>query len=162
MSTDNDQRSTINGDRSTINVRERLILVLGVLLLTGAFVVRLASRGGPYFTRPETIVDHVGPQKHETRDVLLLLPKVAPLIPRNAIVTCFRPVGGQMDFDAPDYFAAVGGLPKHTVWPPFVASLSTPRSELVDYVIAVEKPFEHPYFHVVATFPEGRLYKVDR
>ena len=160
--TDHDQRASTNDQPSTINGKERLTLALGVLLLTVALLVRLISRGGPYFTRPETIVDHVGPQKHETRDVLLLLPKVAPLIPRSAIVTCFRPVGGQMDFDAPDYFAAVGALPKHTVWPPFVASLTTPRNELVEYVIAVEKPFEHPYYHVVATFPEGRLYKVDR
>src|SRR5260370_33406286 len=126
------------------SARERLILARGVLLLTVALLVRLVSRGGPYVTRPETIVDHVGRQKHETRDALLLLPKVAPLIPRNAIVTCFRPVGGQMDFDAPDYFAAVGALPKHTVWQPFVASLNTPRKELADYVRAVGTPVEHP------------------
>jgi hypothetical protein len=141
---------------------EVLIIAIGALLLTGAMVVRLASRGGPYFDRPATIVDHVGREKHEVRDALTLIPRVAPMIPRSAIVTCFRPAGGQMQFDAPDYFAAVGLMPKYTVFPPFVASLSTPRNELVDYVIAIREPFDHPYFHVVRTFPEGRLYKVDR
>lgn len=141
---------------------EKIAIALGALLLTAAFLVRLGTRGGPYFDRPQTIVDHVGPDKHETRDALTLLPKLAPLIPRSAIVTCFRPAGGQMQFDVPNYFTAVGGLPKHTVWPPYAASLTTPRNELVDYVIAIEKPFDHPYFHLAATFPEGRLYKVDR
>ena len=56
-----------------------------------AFVNRLYTRGGPYFARPVTIVDHVGPQKHETRDALILLPKVRPLLPRGAHVTCFEP-----------------------------------------------------------------------
>lgn len=141
---------------------EQIVIALGAILLTAALLVRLVSRGGPYFDRPQTIVDHVGREKHETRDALILLPKVAPLIPRGAEVTCFRPGGGQMQYDVPNYFAAIGALPRHNVQPPFVASLNTPRNELVEYVIAIEQPFDHPYFHVVATFPEGRLYKVDR
>jgi hypothetical protein len=141
---------------------EGIVIVLGAVLLTGAFSVRLFTRGGPYFELPETILDHVGPNKHETRDALILLPKVAPLIPRGEMVTCFRPAGGQMQYDTSNYFAAVGALPRHTVLPPFMAGLDVARKELVDYVIAVGPPFEHPYYHVVATFPEGRLYKVDR
>lgn len=143
---------------------EQIAILLGALLLLAAFLVRLGTRGGPYFERPQTIVDHVGPDKHETRDTLILLPKVAPLIPRSAIVTCFRPYWGQMQNDIPNYFAAVGGLPKHTVWPPFAASLTTPRQELADYVIAVDanQPFTHPYYHLVATFPEGRLYQAGK
>jgi len=141
---------------------EQTVIALGAILLMAALLVRLVSRGGPYLERPQTIVDHVGPGKHETRDALILLPKVEPLIPRGAMVTCFRPAGGQADYDTPNYFAAVGALPKHTVLPPFVASLDTPRNGLVEYVVAIEKPFDHPYYHLVATFPEGRLYKVDR
>jgi hypothetical protein len=141
---------------------EQIVIALGAILLTSALLVRLISRGGPYLERPQTIVDHVGPGKHETRDALILLPKVEPLIPRGAMVTCFRPAGGQMQYDMPNYFAAVGALPRHTVLPPFVASLDTPRHGLVDYVVAIEEPFDHPYYHLVATFPEGRLYKVDR
>src|SRR5438270_13349862 len=125
--TTNDERPTSNDERPTSNVQrktthdprptknglaERLLITLGAILLTAAFLVRLATRGGPYFDRPQTIVDHVGPDKHETRDALILLPKVAPLIPRSAVVTCFRPVEGQMQFDVPNYFAAVGALPK--------------------------------------------------
>jgi hypothetical protein len=141
---------------------EGIVIVAGAVLLTGALLVRLGTRGRPYLELPETIVDHVGPHKHETRDALILLPKVAPLIPRGEMVTCFRPEGGQMQYDTPNYFAAVGALPRHTVLPPFTAGMDVARNELVDYVIAVEKPFEHPYYRVVATFPEGRLYKVDR
>ncbi len=141
---------------------EQTVIALGAILLMAALLVRLVSRGGPYLERPQTIVDHVGPGKHETRDALILLPKVEPLIPRGAMVTCFRPAGGQADYDTPNYFAAVGALPKHTVLPPFVASLDTPRNGLVEYVVAIEKPFDHPYYHLVAAFPEGRLYKVDR
>jgi hypothetical protein len=136
------------------------VICASALLLTIALITRLASRGGPPFDRPLTIVDHVAPEPHETRDALLLLPKVVPLIPRGAIVTCFRPENGQQHFDAPDYFAAVGGLPRHTVWPPFAASLGSPRNELVEWVIAVREPFTHPDYDVVAEFPEGRLYRV--
>ena len=141
---------------------EQTVIALGAILLAAALLVRLISRGGPYLERPQTIVDHVGPRKHETRDALILLPKVEPLIPRSAMVTCFRPAGGQADYDTPNYFAAVGALPKHTVLPPFTASLNWRRDELVDYVVAIGEPFDHPYYHLVATFPEGRLYKVDR
>ena len=139
---------------------EAVVIALGALLLTVALIVRLASRGSPYFDWPQTIVDHVAPEPHETRDALLLLPKVAPLIPRGGFVTCFRPEKGRQHFDVPNYFAAVGALPRHTVWPPFVAELGTPRKELVEWVIAVDDPFTHPDYQVVALFPEGRLYQV--
>jgi hypothetical protein len=129
-------------------------------LLTIALIARLISRGGPYFEGPLTIVDHVAPQPHETRDALLLLPKVTPMIPRGAFVTCFRPEKGQQHFDLPNYFTAVGGLPRQTVLPPFVASRSAPRQKLVEWVIAVRDPFTHPGYDLVAAFPEGRLYRV--
>ncbi|SRR5260221_9713066 len=142
---------------------EEIVIATGALLLTAALLVRLVTRGGPYFELPDTIVDHVSRQKHETRDALVLLPKVEPLIPRGAMVTCFHPDNsGQAQYDAPNYFAAVGALPRHIVLPPFTAGPTVPRAELIDYVIAIETPFEHPNYHVVAAFPQGRLYKVDR
>jgi hypothetical protein len=141
---------------------EAVVVTLGALLLTVALIIRLVSRGGPYFDQPQTIVDHVAPEPHETRDALLLLPKVAPLIPRGATVTCFRPENGEQHVDAPSYLAAVGALPRHTVWPPFVAALGIPRKELVEWVIAVRDPFTHPEYEVVAQFPEGRLYRLKR
>jgi len=141
---------------------EKAVVAIATLILLIAFIHRLYTRGGPYFARPETIVDHVGPKKHETRDALLLLPKVRPLLPLGAHVTCFRPVNGAQNYDIPNFFAAVGQLPNQFVLPPFVASLDTNRSDLVEYVIAVRDPFTHPSYRVAAEFPEGRLYRVVR
>jgi len=62
---------------------------------------RLYTRGGPYFTRPETIVDHVG-LTARTRDALVLLPKVRRLLPRGARGHVFEP--GNTD-TMPDFFA---------------------------------------------------------
>ena len=141
---------------------EKAITSAATLILLVALAHRLYTRGGPYFTAPQTIVDHVGPNKHETRDALLLLPKVRPMLPHGALVTCFRPVHGEQNYDMPDFFAAVGQLPDQTVLPPFVASLGSNPSDLVEWVIAVRDPFTHPSYRVVAEFPEGRLYRVVR
>ncbi len=142
---------------------EKAILSIATLVLLAAFIHRLYTRGAPYFEPPLTIVDHVGPGRHETRDALTLLPRIRPLLPRSAQVTCFRPNGlGEQNYDMPNYFAAVGQLPDQTVLPPFVAGVDVPRPSLVEYVIAVREPFTHPAYRVIAEFPEGRLYKVER
>ena len=127
---------------------EKLIVAIATFILLIAFVNRLYTRGGPYFARPVTIVDHVGPQKHETRDALILLPKVRPLLPRGAHVTCFEP--GSSDL-SPAFFAAIGQLPlQHVV---------SPYGTLPEYIIAVGRELDNPSYRVVAEFPEGRLYK---
>jgi len=129
-------------------------------------VWRLASRGAPYFEQPRTIVDHVGNGKgngkHETRDALILLPRVAKLLPRGANVTCFRPLRGQQRYDAANYLTAVGMLPHQNVLPPFVAGLETKRKDLVEYVVAIREPFTHPAYVPIAEWPEGRVYQVPR
>jgi hypothetical protein len=127
---------------------EKAIVAVATLILLIAFVNRLYTRGGPYFQRPATIVDHVGPNKHETRDALVLLPKVRRLLPRGARVTCFEP--GNTD-TMPDFFAAVGQLPQQIV--------VSPNGDLPEYVIAIRKPLENSAYRVIAEFPEGRLYK---
>ena len=127
---------------------QTVIVAAATVILLIAFVHRLYTRGGPYFARPETIVDHVGPYKHDTRDALILLPKVRPLLPRGARVTCLEP--GSND-NSPAFFAAIGQLPQQSVVSPF--------GELPEYVIAVGKPFDNPDYRVIAQFPEGRLYK---
>jgi len=127
---------------------EKAIVAIATLILLTAYITRLFTRGGPYFERPLTIVDHVGPQRHETRDALVLLPKVRPLLPRGARVTCFQP--GNRD-TMPDFFAAVGQLPQQTV--------VSPNGQLPEYVIAVRQPFTNTSYRVMAEFPEGRLYK---
>lgn len=123
---------------------------------------RLYTRGGPYLERPETIVDHVGPHKHMTRDALVLLPRVRRLIPRGATVTCFQPVNGAQQYDPLNVLAAVGQLPAQKVLMPFSAGIDTPRQWLVEYVVAIRQPFTHPAYRMIAEFPEGRLYKVER
>jgi hypothetical protein len=125
-----------------------LIVAAATVILLIAFVNRLYTRGGPYFARSETIVDHVGPNKHETRDALVLLPKVRRLLPRGARVTCFEP--GNAD-TMPDFFAAVGQLPQQIV--------VSPNGVLPEYVIAIRKPLDNSAYRVIAEFPEGRLYK---
>ena len=128
---------------------QTLIVAAATVVLLVAFANRLYTRGGPYFARPQTIVDHVGPDKHETRDALVLLPKVRPLLPNGATVTCFTP--GSSDY-SPDFFAAVGQLPQQRVMSPY--------GTLPEYIIAVGNPYDNPAYRVVAEFPEGRLYKV--
>ncbi len=142
---------------------EKTIVVVLALLLTAALVDRLYTRGGPYLERPLTIMDHVGAARHETRDALVLLPKVRPLLPRDADVTCFRPVNGAApESDMVNFFAAVGQLPYQKVLPPFTALVTTPLPNLVPYVVAVRDPFTDPRYKAIAEYPEGRLYKVQR
>lgn len=146
-------------NRDTI---EKTILAAATLVLFAAFINRLYTRGGPYAEQPQTIVDHVGPTKHETRDALILLPRIRPLLPSGAQLTCFRPVDGSEHYDMANFFTAVGQLPDQTVLPPFVAGLTVAPADRVEYVIAIREPFTHPAYRVVAEFPEGRLYRVVR
>jgi hypothetical protein len=133
-----------------LRASEKAIVAAATLILLLAFVHRLYTRGGPYFEAPLTIVDHVGPRKHETRDALVMLPKVRSLLARGARVTCLQP--GNPD-KMPDFFTAVGQLPQQKV--------VSPDGDLPEYVIAIGPPFEHPSYREIAAFPpEGRLYKV--
>jgi len=142
---------------------ERRLVILLCALLVLALLVRLFTRGGPYFERPRTIVDHVGTGTHEAQLALLLLPKAARLIPRGASVTCFRPTGGgRQQYDAATFLAAVGQLPHHRVFAPFTAGEDVPRQDLVEYVIAVRDPFVHPAYRMIGEWPEGRVYRVER
>jgi 4-amino-4-deoxy-L-arabinose transferase-like glycosyltransferase len=142
---------------------ERAALTVLALLLVAALAGRLYTRGGPYFERPRTIIDHIGRAVHDPRDALVLLPKVRPLLPRGVEVTCFRPVDGAAPAgDTDNFFAAVGQLPYQSVMPPFTAMADVPRKDLVEYVVAVREPFTHRDYKEIAAFPEGRLYRVQR
>lgn len=141
---------------------ERAVVYAASVLMIGALALRLYTRGGPYFTRPATIVDRVGPQPYEIEPTLRLLPKVRPLLPRRTTVACFRPVHGEQAYQMDNFFAAVGQLPYQQVIPSFAAANDVPTQNLVEYVVAVREPFVHPSYELVATFPEGRLYKVRR
>jgi hypothetical protein len=70
--------------------------------------VRLKRGGGPYFERPATIVDHLGPREHEVHREILTLQRVAKTIPRGARVSVIPD-------DTPHYLTAVALLPDHVV-----------------------------------------------
>lgn len=145
----------------------RAAIAVAFLLLTVATIVRFGARGGPYFDPPRTIVDHVerldAPSvANPLRTPLEVIPKLARFIPRNAEVTCFRPLSGQEQYDTPSFLAAIGQLPRNRVLPPFTARLDTPLPMLPEYVIAIDQPFTHPAYRLAAEVPGGRLYKVER
>src|SRR6266852_5184249 len=143
-----------------------LAIIIGVLLLGLATVVRLWSRGGSFFDARQTIVEHVERPELEVgnplRAPLLVIPRLARFLPRGAEVTAFRPLSGHEQYDGPSFLTAIGQLPRNRVLPPFTARLGTPRAQLVEYVIAIDGPFTHPAYRLVAEVPRGRLYKVDR
>ncbi len=148
--------------RMTKPRRESLVIFASVVALSACMIARYVERRPPFFSRPETIVDHVDRRVHDNRDLLVLMPKIEPLIPRNVEVTCFRPKAGQQHDDGPNYLAAVGLLPHRSVLPPFTAAADLPVDQLVEYVIAIRDPFSHPAYRVVASYPEGTLYRVNR
>lgn len=127
-----------------------------------ATAIRISNRVSPHFQVPETVMDNVSATPHPTRTALILLPKIEARIPTGAAVTVFEPQDGHAQNDHTNYLTAVGLLPDHFVLPPFAASAERPRQDLVEYVIAVNKPFHHPHYDLVARFPEGALYKIRR
>jgi len=140
-------------------VRSKVVVYAFTVLLTAALCVRLYTRGRPYFRRPLTVFQHVGPEHHDVDDVVVLCRQVAPMLPRGATVTCFRPIDGVAPLSASEFLTAVGQLPKQHIFPPQNASLISPPQDSPQYVIAIRDPFTHPRYSVVAEFPEGRLYK---
>ena len=145
----------------------RNIIPLAVLVLTAATVARFAARGGPYFQIPETVMDHVDRLDapyvvNPTRVPLVVIPKLARFIPRGAEVTCFRPAFGREQYDAASLLTAIGQLPRNRVLPAFAVKYDTPREQLTEYVIAIDEPFNHPAYKLVAQVPHGRLYKAER
>ncbi|HEV8658530.1 MAG TPA: hypothetical protein VGS96_07860 [Thermoanaerobaculia bacterium] len=143
----------------TRDALQRVVAYGGALLLSVALLQRFYGRGGPYFRRPRTIVDHVDVVKHPTRDALILIPEVEPLLPRGVEVTCFRPKNGHAWSDSDNYLTAVGLLPHQFVLPPFTAASELRGEQVTEYVIAIGEPFEHPSYTPVAGFSSGWLYK---
>jgi len=143
------------------NDRHKTFVAIASVVLTAFLMRGIVSRGGPYFSPPATVMEHVDVAHHPTRDALLLLPRVRPYLPPGAQVTCFRPLNGVAQRDGNAYVAS-GLLPQQTIESPYAASLALDRAQLVEYVIAVGEPFTHPAYRLVATFPEGRLYRVQR
>ena len=86
----------------------RRAVLAACVLLAAATALRLKRGGEPYFERPLTIVDHVGPREHEIHAELLHLRDAAARVPRGATVSV-------VPDDVPHYLTAVALLPEHRV-----------------------------------------------
>ena len=132
-------------------MRSAIVVYGAAAALTAMLAVKLVQRGGPYFARPETVMDHLWGGE-PCRFAGSLATDVAQVIPRGEIVACFTPINGQV---RDDYcgIIATGYLTRQWVVPnDFV------RNGTVDWVLAVKNPFDDPRYELVATYPDGRLY----
>src|SRR5436305_5816238 len=83
---------TSSGRSEAVRNRAHAAIVYGAaLLFAAALVHRFHALGGPYFTFPETVQDHVAPAPYASRDVILLARRAADIIPRGATVTALQP-----------------------------------------------------------------------
>jgi hypothetical protein len=87
---------------------QRALVAAACVLLAAATIVRLKRGGGPYFERPATIVDHLGPREHEVHREILALQRAAKSLPRGARVSVFPD-------DTPHYLTAIAILPDQVV-----------------------------------------------
>ncbi|HUP44685.1 MAG TPA: hypothetical protein VM779_04145 [Thermoanaerobaculia bacterium] len=132
-----------------------------ICLLCVATVARYADRGGPYLQPARTVLEHAGPEPHPLQDALVVVPEARALIPRGASVAVVRARAGQA-LDDGNYLTAVDLLPHHRVLPAFAADRGRAIADLPEYVVALGTPFDHPHYGIVAGFPNGWLYRVQR
>jgi len=124
------------------------------------FAVALAHRfyrlGGPYFTFPKTVQDHVAPFIFPSRDVILLADRAAEIIPRGATVTAINPLEAP-NYDVTLWMTAFGMMPRHRLVPP-----KLDKAPLPQYVLAVREPFKNDKYRLMTELPEGRIYELAR
>jgi len=132
-------------------MRTAIVVYGAAAALTAMLAVKLVQRGGPYFERPRTTMDHLWPGE-PCRFAGTLATDVAQVIPRGASVACFVPVNGQVHDDYCGIIAT-GYLTRQWIVPNDFA-----RNGTVDWVLAVKNPFDDPRYELIATYPEGRLY----
>jgi hypothetical protein len=125
------------------------------VLLTIAWIRHYASLGGPYFTFPETVQDHVWPEPFPSRDVLLLARRAATTLPRNVTVTAIQPSLAP-NYDVTHFLSAAGMMPHQRVVPPKLDE----RSARPQYVLAVRGDFVSDDFRLHSAWPEGKIYEV--
>ncbi|HYM59867.1 MAG TPA: hypothetical protein VEZ11_03125 [Thermoanaerobaculia bacterium] len=128
-------------------------------ILVASVVYRYHVTGGLYVERPASVMDHSGPDRVAIRDALVLMDRVAPLIPRRATVTCFRPKDGDPWPDTGLLLTAAGRFARQSVLDSSSARRVTPCPEVAEYVVAIAEPFTNPCYAEVARYPEGALYR---
>ena len=140
-------------------MRQAIVVYVAAIALTSALVFKLAARHGPFFTRPETIVDHVWWHGEPARRMLKFLPQAIKKIPPNVTVAAFQPAGG-LPHDDFCFYTATGYLTHQFMVPPMSANPGTPKKDAAQYVIAVGSPFTNPDYELVETYSDGALYKM--
>jgi len=124
-------------------------------LLTIALVRHYAWLGGPYFTFPETVQDHVWPTPFASRDVIVLARHAATILPRNATVTAIEPSLAP-NYDVTHFLTAWGVMPHQRVVPPKF------DQELPQFVLAVRSDFPDARYRLHSATPQGKIYEVIR
>lgn len=122
------------------------------ILFSLMLVRRFHSLGGPYFTFPDTIQDHVRDTPYPSRDVILLARHMVSVIPPGKKVTVLRPSEAP-NYDLTLFYTAIGFMPKHLVVAPDLDSPNPP-----DYVISVHEPLHHPAYRMHIQLDQGYLY----
>lgn len=128
------------------------IIVAAAVVFTYATIQRFRWLGGPYFEFPQTIQDHVWPERFASADAILLCRRVAPTLRRDASVTVIQPSQAP-NYDKTHWLTALGMLPRQRIFAPNF------EKELPDYVLVLREPFEHPSYRLVAEYPEGKVYE---
>lgn len=137
------------------DLARRVVIVAAVVLFIGATVRRFHWLGGPYFTFPATIQDHVWPTFFPSRDAIVLSRRAEPLLPRGATFTIVKPSEAP-NYDQTHWLTGLGLLPRQHAMP---QKLDGPLARLPQYVIAIHEPLEHAHYELVQSFPEGHLYR---
>jgi hypothetical protein len=127
-------------------------------VLTIGLIRHYAWLGGPYFTFPETVQDHVWPEPFASRDVIVLARRAATILPRNVTVTAIQPSQAP-NFDVTHFLSAAGMMPHQKVVP---AKLDVDRSALPQFILAVRDELTHDAYRLHSTWPEGKIYEVIR
>ena len=130
------------------------IIYAAAALFAAALLHRFYALGGPYFTRPLTVQDHVAKDPYPSRDMILLASRAAEIIPRGATVTALQPSLAP-HFDVTHWMTAFGMMPRHRVIAPEFFDGPLPQ-----YVLAVREPFIHKRYRLISEFPDGRIYEV--
>ena len=139
--------------------KQAVVIGVATIALNAMLVAKMADRGRPYFETPRTIADHTIDPQDPPRLALTFLPQLSKVIPLGATVAVFKPVNGKVNDDGA-FFVATGLLPRHQIVPPLMASDAVEARDRAEWVAAITDPLDNPNYELVATYPEGRLYKL--
>lgn len=128
------------------------------VVLTLALIRHYAWLGGPYFTFPETVQDHVWPDPFASRDVIVLARRASKILPRNVTVTAIQPSLAP-NYDVTHFLTAAGMMPHQRVVPP---KLDGDRAAIPQYVLAVRGDLANDAYRLHSSWPEGKIYEVIR